>query len=176
MFPAGLGSVPPLQYLKYLPILDLGRRHAWPNNASIMEFLIIQSSHRTRMRMDILKKRLNLWSCAPRLPRGRRAVTFINTVFSRGLYDEASGEGWPGFALLLLQRELMLLLPPPDFSLSTSLSHCACPTRFGPSSVHRSGPAVHLGTLQPGGEQAQKSLRQRHRLRPLSCHPGAHRR
>lgn len=41
--------------------------------------------------------------------------------------------------------------------------------------VYRSRPAVHLGTLQPGGEQAQKSLRQRHRLRPLPRHPGSHR-
>lgn len=52
---------------------------------------------------------------------------------------------------------------------------CACSVCLGPSSVYRSRAAVHLGTLQPGGEQAQKSLRQRHRLRPLPCHPGSHR-
>lgn len=49
------------------------------------------------------------------------------------------------------------------------------PLYVAPSSVYRPGPAVHLGTFQPGGEQAQESLRQRHRLRPLPSHPGSHR-
>lgn len=41
-------------------------------------------------------------------------------------------------------------------------------------SVHRPGPAVHMGALQPGSEQAQEPLCQRYRLRPLSRHPPAY--
>lgn len=39
--------------------------------------------------------------------------------------------------------------------------------------VHRSRTAVHLGALQPGGQQTQEPLRQRHRLWPLSRYSGS---
>lgn len=41
--------------------------------------------------------------------------------------------------------------------------------------VHRSGPAVYMGALEPGGKQSQEPLRQCHRLRPLESAAVLHR-
>lgn len=94
----------------------------------------------------------------------------------------------PFFVLLAVARPRSLNLERSRFSTFFSeLVFVRDAVRFGKSpegcfflcfssTVHWSGPAVHLGTFQPGGQQTQEPLRQRHRLRSLPRHLGSHRR